>query len=55
MVDELHDRQYQAGRNALNQGIGNLASRLQAFARGYRHLNRIQFAAPWAKRDAHCG
>ena len=48
MRDEIFDRDYQAGRTALNDGIGRL---LDGAARTLRVLNSIQFDAPW-KHDA---
>ena len=54
MVDEMFDRQYQAGREQLNASFDRLGHRLQVFAAGFSRLNRIQFAAPWAKKDGHC-
>ena len=48
MMDEMFDRNYQSGREALNRGIDH---GLQAFAAGIRSsfetLNRIQWDAPW--------
>ena len=48
MRDEIFDRDYQAGRTALNDGISRL---LDSAARTFRVLNAIQFDAPW-KHDA---
>jgi hypothetical protein len=44
MRDELYDRDYQAGRDALHDGIDRLIS---GAARALRVLNAIQFDAPW--------
>ena len=48
MRDELFDRDYQEGREAMNQGIDRLLANVMA---GFRTLVAIQFAAPW-KEDA---
>lgn len=53
MVDEIFDRQYQAGREALHANVDGIGQRLRAFANGFNRLNRIQFAAPWAKKNAN--
>lgn len=47
MRDELFDRDYQDGRDALNQGIGQLI--LSSMA-AFRTLSAIQFDAPWKRR-----
>jgi hypothetical protein len=47
MRDELFDRDYQAGRDALNDGIDRLISQIGG---ALRALHAIQFDAPW-KRD----
>ena len=44
MRDELYDRDYQAGRDALYDGIDRLIARTM---NGWRVLNAIQFDAPW--------
>jgi hypothetical protein len=48
MRDELFDRDYQAGRDALNAGIDRLFA---SIGRTLQVLNSIQFDAPW-KHDA---
>ena len=48
MRDEIYDREYQAGRDALHDGIDRLIS---GMARSLRVLNSIQFNAPW-RNDA---
>ena len=48
MRDEIFDREYQAGREALNNGIDRLFA---SIGRSLRVLNSIQFDAPW-KQDA---
>ena len=44
MRDEIYDREYQAGRSALHDGIDRLIS---GMARSLRVLNSIHFDAPW--------
>jgi hypothetical protein len=49
MVDEIYDRHYQAGRNALNAAIaGAFGSLAQAIGNSFKVLNRIEYSAPWA-------
>ena len=48
MRDEIFDREYQLGRNALNDGIDRL---IAGAGRSLRVLHKIQFDAPW-KRSA---
>ncbi len=48
MRDEIFDRDYQAGRDALHDGIDRLVS---GMGRTLRVLHSIQFDAPW-KRHA---
>ena len=46
MRDEIFDRDYQAGRNALHGGIDRL---VDGIAKSLRVLHAIQFEAPWAR------
>jgi hypothetical protein len=49
MVDEIFDRQYQAGRNELNAALDEFFSRLgRAIGNSFRVLNRIEYSAPWS-------
>ena len=48
MHDQIFDREYQAGRDALNDAIDRL---IAGMGRSMRVLNAIQFDAPW-KHDA---
>ena len=49
MMDEIFDRQFQAGRAALNAGLDRGFERLGgSLMSAFETLNRIQFAAPWA-------
>lgn len=51
MYDQIFDRQYQSGRKDLHDGIDRLG---RAVSETFRTIHRVQFEAPWAKRDAHC-
>lgn len=54
MNDELFDRTYQSGRAALNDGLDRSLARFgRSLMAGFETLNRIRFAAPWA-RKADC-
>ena len=56
MLDELFDRNYQAGRSDLNAGIDRLGSRFSKTVLGaFRVGTRIQFAAPWSRRNSDAG
>ncbi len=48
MRDEIFDRDYQAGRDALNDGIDRL---IEGIGETLRAMHAIQFDAPW-KRSA---
>lgn len=49
MIDEMHDRHYQAGRQALNATLIDALGELrQAIRNSFEVLNRIEYAAPWA-------
>jgi len=49
MVDEIFDRHYQAGRDALNASLGNFFGRFgHAIGNSFRVLNRIEYSTPWA-------
>lgn len=49
MRDELFDRDYQAGRDALHKGIERIAAEI---GRTFRAIHAIQFDAPWNVRRA---
>jgi hypothetical protein len=49
MRDELFDREYQAGRDALNDGLDRLFA---SMGRTLRVLHSIQFDAPWKHDEA---
>ena len=51
MMDQIFDRNYQAGRSALNADIGRSLAKLStAIGNTFRSIHRIQFAAPWNER-----
>jgi len=48
MRDELFDRDYQAGRAALHDGLDRFVKQV---ADALAELHRIQWAAPWKKAE----
>jgi hypothetical protein len=49
MVDEIFDRQYQAGRDQLNSAISQAFGRMgHAIGNSFKVLNRIEYSAPWS-------
>ena len=62
MVDEIFDRNYQAGRADLNAGIDRAVQQIGAgigstLAKSLAVLHRIEWNAPWASnsKDPQCG
>jgi hypothetical protein len=52
MIDEIFDRDYQAGRANLNAALAGGFTRLgRAVAEVFAVLIRIQYDAPWAARS----
>jgi hypothetical protein len=48
MIDEIFDRQYQLGRDALNASIGSALARVgKAAANAFAVLNAIEYETPW--------
>ena len=48
MVDEIFDRQYQAGRADVNRTILTIAGKLgKSIGDAFKVLNRIEYSAPW--------
>jgi len=48
MIDEIFDRDYQAGREQLNAALaGGLRRFGNAVANAFAVLNRIEYSAPW--------
>ena len=49
MVDELYDRNYQAGRETMNRAIDIALARFaRAIGDTFGALHRVHFSAPWA-------
>jgi hypothetical protein len=49
MMDEIFDRQYQAGRQELNAALLGGINRLgRSVLNAFTVLNRIEYSAPWA-------
>ena len=52
MIDEIFDRHYQSGREALNESIAGAVARFgRAFGNAFEVLNKIEYQAPWAGRQ----
>ena len=50
MIDEIFDRQHQAGRAQLNAAILSGAERLgHALGNAFAALNRAEYSAPWTE------
>lgn len=51
MLDEIYDRHYQVGRDALTASIASGFSRLgNAIGNAFQVLNRIEYQAPWTAK-----
>ena len=51
MIDEIHDRNYQAGRDQLNAALARGLRKLgSAIENAFGVLNRIEYDAPWAHK-----
>ena len=49
MMDEIFDRNYQAGRADLNAGLDRLFARVgKELGSSFKALHRVQWDAPWA-------
>ena len=56
MMDQIFDRTYQSGRKELHDGVDRAFSRIATGAgTAFRALNRINFDAPWKRRDQGAG
>jgi hypothetical protein len=56
MVDELFDRQYQAGRKHLNDSVSAALSRLaRAVNNAFSVLVKIEYQSPWTARSKRIG
>lgn len=48
MIDEIYDRDYQSGRDQLNNAIiSGLARLVRSVGNAFSVLNRIEYDAPW--------
>ena len=48
MIDEIFDRQYQAGRQQLNASVlDGITSFVSAALNAFKVLNRIEYQSPW--------
>ena len=57
MLDEIFDRHYQLGREALSASVADGFSRFgSAVSNAFNVLNRIEYQAPWSAkpRRARC-
>ncbi len=51
MMDEIFDRQYQAGRNELNAGLDRAFSAAgRELLKTYQLFHAIQWKAPWLRK-----
>ena len=51
MLDEIFDRHYQVGRDALSTSLANGISRFgSAIHNAFQVLNRIEYQAPWISK-----
>lgn len=56
MMDEIFDRQYQAGRTELNAGIDRLLTRLgREIAVTLKAIHAAEFNAPWRSESKDQG
>ena len=52
MLDEIVDRHYQVGRDALSTSIASGIARLgYAVSNAFEVLNRIEYQEPWAAKS----
>ena len=50
MVDEIYDRNFQAGRAAFNDGLDRLFARVGSeLGKSLNALHRVEWSAPWAR------
>lgn len=53
MIDEIFDRQYQAGRADLHDGIDRTFTAIvREIGKGLQALHRFEWSAPWAPKPA---
>ena len=52
MIDEIFDRQYQAGRAELNAGLDRAFATIgRTLGDSFRVFHRIQWSAPWTAKS----
>jgi len=53
MMDEIFDRQYQAGRNELNAGLDRAFATIgREVGKSLAAVHRFEWSAPWARKPA---
>ena len=53
MMDEVFDRQYQAGRNELNAGLDRVFGSIsQEIGKSLAAVHRFEWNAPWIRKVA---
>jgi hypothetical protein len=56
MMDEIFDRNYQAGRAEFNAGLDRGFVRMaKLLADSFEALHRVQWSAPWSHDPRHVG
>jgi hypothetical protein len=51
MIDEIFDRQYQAGRNELNAGLDRAFATIgREVGKSLAAVHRFEWSAPWARK-----
>ena len=52
MMDEIFDRQYQAGRKELNDGIDRAFGKIgRELGKSLAAIHRFEWSAPWAAKS----
>jgi hypothetical protein len=56
MMDEIFDRNYQAGRADLNDGLDRAFARIgKELGNSFKALHHVQWDAPWARQGKDPG
>ncbi|HEX6218780.1 MAG TPA: hypothetical protein VFZ35_05860 [Sphingomicrobium sp.] len=56
MIDEIYDRNFQAGRAALNDGLDRLFARVGTeLGKSLSAVHRFEWSAPWVRSKARQG
>ena len=54
MIDQIFDRQYQAGRADLNAGLDRLFGTIgRELGKSMAALHRVEWSAPWLRSNAN--